>query len=83
MSDLPLHPLLAYRCKEDANRNCRESCRKFMRGECDGRSVMLHADGSWHRNEILWRKRYKEQKKTKINITVDPGDLPGEVKFVR
>lgn len=81
MSSYPLARALAYRCKDDTNENCRMSCREFMRGECDGRSAMIDADGSWYRNEIL-RRKGGEQKKVKVNITIDPGDLPDGVKFV-
>ena len=75
-----LHPILAYRCKDDEGKNCRESCRKFMRSECDGRRAILHANGRWYTNEILQRKRREERRE--IKITIDPGDLPGNVKFV-
>ncbi len=57
------------------------SCSKFMRAECDGRSLMIAADGSWYWNEILRRKRRKKRSKG-VYITVDPGDLPPGVKFV-
>ena len=80
------HPLQdhAYRCKDDPERNCRMSCSKFMRAECDGRSLMIAADGSWYWNEILRRKRRKKRSEgVKVNITVDPGDVPDGVKFVR
>jgi len=75
-----LHPRLAYRCKDDEDQNCRTSCSKYMRGECDGRSGMFDAAGGWMRNEILTRKRRKER--SEIRISIDPGDLPGNVKFV-
>lgn len=46
-----------YPCKEDDTRPCRESCREWMRSECDGQDYMLTADGGWIQNQIRLRKR--------------------------
>jgi len=51
-----------------------------MRGECDGRNYMLEAGGTWCVNVIL--KRKKILKEGSIKIIIEPGDLPGRVKFV-
>ncbi len=76
MDELSLYP--SRRCIEDQTRNCRTSCRKYMRAECDGApGGILDAGGVWMRN-ILVMKRRKE--KGGVKISIDYGDLPNGVR---